>query len=90
MAKALTNIRSLARTHTRTCVKVLAGIVNQADAPHSARVAAAQVLLDRGWGKAEQNVHMEGEVTNYVMASKPMTEDEWEDTYSVEPSGGTH
>ncbi len=28
--------------------------MKEPDAPHSARVAAAQVLLDRGWGKPTQ------------------------------------
>jgi hypothetical protein len=35
-------------------VNVLAGIMNEAAAPHAARVSAAQALLDRGWGKASQ------------------------------------
>jgi hypothetical protein len=61
MAKAPTDIRSLARSHTETCVRVLAGIVRQAKAPHSARVQAAQVLLDRGWGKAAQPLTGDGE-----------------------------
>ena len=54
MAKALTDIRSLARSHTATCIKVLHGIMTQPDAPPSARVAAVAQLLDRGWGKAPQ------------------------------------
>ena len=54
MAKAQADIRSLARGHTTTAVKVLAGIMNEKKAPHSARVAAANSLLDRGWGKAVQ------------------------------------
>ena len=35
-------------------VKVLAGIASAEDAPPAARVAAAAILLDRGWGKAAQ------------------------------------
>lgn len=54
MAKTPTQIASLARAHTETAINVLAGIMSQTDAPHSARVSAAQVLLDRGWGKATQ------------------------------------
>jgi hypothetical protein len=54
MAKALADIRSLARGHTETALNVLAGIMNEAKAPHAARVSAAQALLDRGWGKAVQ------------------------------------
>jgi hypothetical protein len=47
-------IKALARRHTRAAIKALAGIMNQADGPATARVAAAQALLDRGWGKAAQ------------------------------------
>lgn len=54
MAKTPTLIRSLARSHTETALNVLAGIMNEPDAPHAAKVAAANSLLDRGWGKAAQ------------------------------------
>lgn len=54
MAKTPTQIKSLARSHTETAIKVLAGIMEQDDAPHAARVAAVNSLLDRGWGKAAQ------------------------------------
>jgi hypothetical protein len=54
MAKAKADIRSLARSHTESAIKVLAGIMNQDQAPAAARVAAAQALLDRGWGKPNQ------------------------------------
>jgi len=56
MAKAATDIRSLARSHTESALKVLAGIMNEPEAPHAARVAAANSLLDRGWGKPTQPV----------------------------------
>ena len=52
MARAVTDIRSIARSHTRMALNVLAGIARQKDAPASARTAAAVALLDRGWGKA--------------------------------------
>lgn len=60
MAKAPTDIRSLARAHTGTAVKVLAGIMTSAEAPPAARVSAAQALLDRGWGKATQPMEHSG------------------------------
>lgn len=56
MAKAPAQIRSLARAHTESALRVLAGIMNQEEAPAAARVSAAQALLDRGWGKATQPV----------------------------------
>jgi hypothetical protein len=60
MAKALTDIRSLARVHTDTAIRVLAGIMGQTDAPHAARVSAASQLLDRGWGKPAQALEHTG------------------------------
>ncbi len=54
MAKAQANIRSLARAHTETAVKTLAGIMMQPKAPPQARVAASTAILDRGWGKPSQ------------------------------------
>ena len=52
MAKVPTDIRSLARVHTRTAIATLAGIMRQKTAPPMARIAAARVLLEHGWGKA--------------------------------------
>lgn len=54
MAKAVTEIRSLARSHTRTALNVLVGIMRSKDATAAARVTAATAILDRGWGKAPQ------------------------------------
>jgi hypothetical protein len=47
-------LRSLARGHTALCIKVLAGIAQNGES-ESARVAAANILLDRGWGKPPQD-----------------------------------
>ncbi len=54
MPKKVTEIRSLARSHTRTAINVLAGIMRSKDATAAARVTAANAILDRGWGKAPQ------------------------------------
>jgi hypothetical protein len=59
-AKTLVDLKSLARVHTATCIRTLASIVTQPKAPPSARVMAAGMLLDRGWGKAPQ-VHSGGD-----------------------------
>lgn len=56
MAKATAEIRSLARAHTDTALRTLAGIMAQGDAPASARVAAAEAILNRGWGKPVQPI----------------------------------
>jgi len=64
MAKAPTEIRSLARSHTETAIRTLAGIMRQPKAPASARVAAAEALLDRGWGKPKQDMTIAGDPEN--------------------------
>lgn len=55
MAKAVTEIRSLARSHTRTALNVLVGVMRSKDATAAARVTAANAILDRGWGKVPQS-----------------------------------
>jgi hypothetical protein len=52
--RTLNEIRSLARSHTRTAINVLVGIMRSKDMTAAARVAAANAILDRGWGKATQ------------------------------------
>jgi hypothetical protein len=54
MPRAVTEIRSLARSHTRTALNVLVGVMRSNEATPAARVAAANAILDRGWGKAPQ------------------------------------
>jgi hypothetical protein len=54
MPKTVTEIRSIARSHTRTAINVLVGVMRNKDATAAARVSAANAILDRGWGKAAQ------------------------------------
>jgi hypothetical protein len=54
MSKTLTEIRSLARSHTRTAINALVGVMKSKDATHAARVSAATAILDRGWGRPVQ------------------------------------
>lgn len=56
MAKGLTELKSLARVHTEGAISTLVGVMNQPNAPPAARVAAAEVLLNRGWGKPTQPI----------------------------------
>ena len=61
MTKAPAEIRSLARSHTRTALNVLVGIMRSKDATAAARVTAANAILDRGWGKAPQAIENGGD-----------------------------
>ena len=56
MPKTLTEIRSLARSHTRSALNVLLAVMRNTKAPAPARIAVANAILDRGWGKAAQAI----------------------------------
>lgn len=62
-AKQITDVRDAARQHTQAAVRTLVSVMQDATAPPSARVAAANGLLDRGHGKAVQ--HIEANVNVY-------------------------
>lgn len=52
------DVVELARTHTREAISTLAAIMSNAEAPPASKIAAAAVLLDRGWGKPSQTVDL--------------------------------
>lgn len=83
MAKAPVEIRSLARQHTETALKTLASIMNDNAAPPPARVAAANSLLDRGWGKAEQKLEAE-HIHRYIarIPEKAPTTEAWQQQHA--------
>lgn len=83
MAKTPLEIKSLARAHTESALRVLAAIMNKDSAPDSARVAAAQALLDRGWGKATQFIEAET-VHRYVarVPDKKQDATTWQQAHS--------
>lgn len=78
MAKTPLEIRSLARKHTEKAMKTLAAIMVEPSAPHAARVAAANAILDRGWGKPEMKLEAD-HTHNYVarMPARIADIDEW-------------
>ena len=51
-------VRDLAREHTTDAMKTLVSICKNPKAASAARVAAANAILDRGYGKAPQTVKM--------------------------------
>jgi len=68
MAKTPTEIKSLARVHTAAAIKCLVGIMKNSTSD-PAKVAAANSLIDRGWGKAE--VRLEAEHVHRYVADVP-------------------
>jgi len=53
MPKFAGDVRSLARSHTESCIRSLAGIAAHGES-EGARIAACVALLERGWGKPAQ------------------------------------
>ena len=49
-----TDIRSLCRAYTAESIRHLAAIMRQREYSPAARVQAANILLDRGWGRPPQ------------------------------------
>ncbi|MGA7311591.1 MAG: DUF5681 domain-containing protein [Pseudolabrys sp.] len=58
--KILADVQELARAHTTSAINALVQIVEDKNTQPAARVAAANGLLDRGWGKARQALEMGG------------------------------
>jgi hypothetical protein len=61
MPKAIMNIASYARGATRLAIQTLTGVCACPEAPAGARVQAAIALLDRGWGKPQQDHSLTGD-----------------------------
>ncbi len=63
--KVVITIRDLARKHGKTAINTLATICKDEKQPPAARVAAANSLLDRGYGRAPQHIdhEIQGEMT---------------------------
>ena len=53
------DLKSLARSHTESCIRTLGGIVSNGES-ENARVAAAIALLDRGWNKPASSIEHTG------------------------------
>ena len=49
--KEVAEVRELARRYTPKAIEALQSIMNEDRAPASARVAAAEALLNRAWGR---------------------------------------
>lgn len=56
MSGGLNRVASYARGHTEKALNTLVKIMEDEEAPPTARVAAANSVLDRGWGKPVQTI----------------------------------
>lgn len=65
--KMIGHVRELAKQHTEAAIDTLVEIMRNVDAREAARVAAAEVLLDRAWGKATQPLDHQGQAFSLVL-----------------------
>lgn len=61
-AKASDSRLEAARAHSERALQVLVAIAEDAEAAPTARIAAANAILDRAYGKASQVIDHAGEV----------------------------
>jgi hypothetical protein len=47
------DVKEMARGLTKEAIATLAAVMRDKTAPHSARVRAAETILDRAWGRPE-------------------------------------
>jgi len=52
------DVKEMARGLTKEAINTLAAVMRDKAAPHSARVRAAETLLDRAWGRPETSTHI--------------------------------
>ena len=64
MVKKTADIRSLARGYTNVCMRTLGGWATDPKTDEEIKIRAIGMLLDRGWGKPQQdNTHeVKGEI----------------------------
>jgi len=55
--KVVGDVQLLARENTKEAIVTLRSVMADAKAPHSARVAAANSILDRGYGRPSQTIN---------------------------------
>lgn len=66
VGKAKRDLANIAKGHAGTAIKTLVIVMTDEDAPHSARVNAANAILDRGYGKPFQSQVISGDPDNPV------------------------
>jgi hypothetical protein len=57
--KAIADVKALAKERSEEAIKTLVDVVGNQKAPPAARVAAAEAILNRGWGRPTQPVQAE-------------------------------
>lgn len=82
--------RTKAKIQTSQIINRLSSFINGEIELSAAQVTAALGLLKKTMPDLSSvDATVDGEVTNYVLSATPMSADDWEATYGVEPSAGS-
>ena len=68
---------------TFSAIETLVSIMCNEKSPAAARTAAAQAILDRGYGKPSQDIKIEEERQMFIISGDPLCEEEWERRYCI-------
>ena len=83
LAEGINDLRALARTHTAAALQTLVAGLNAKT--ERVRIAAAEALLNRGWGTP--TVYVEGnlsaEIIQHVISGEPLSRDAWVAQYEA-------
>ena len=69
---SLATMQELARSHTGDAIAALVAALKD----DKSRVSAAQVLLDRGWGRPQQTIEGTGSMTMTILTGVPRAPDD--------------
>lgn len=64
--KATASIKEYASQHSEASIEALVSIMNDATAPHIARIAAANSVLDRAHGKPTASIEIDATTTQKI------------------------
>jgi hypothetical protein len=72
--KGIGEIRAIARAYSYEAIEILVSIARDKDAREACRIAAASILLDRAWGRAESAKSID-DTTEHMPVEKLNTAD---------------
>src|SRR5262245_19615395 len=80
-AKRLIQIESIARQHCPRAIMVLAGIMDNPRSSEQARIAAANSLINRGWGLPKAISESEHTHTYVIEVPAVLAPEAWQQKY---------
>jgi hypothetical protein len=84
--KIISDVKAAAREMTPEALATLRTVMNDPKAPPAARVGAATVVLDRGWGRPTQSIEGQVGLTFERMILMATEREEWQTLPAASPA----